>query len=313
MRNADHEHTKTKHTRKILCAAIAVLALGASGAAQSGKPALFEGARLIDGTGRAPIENSAILVESGRITRVARRGQIKVARGTLRVDLAGKTIVPGLVLLHGHVGYIKGTTFAAENYTRDNLIDHLTRYLYYGIVAMMSTGTDPGDLPYQLRAEAHPGALFRTAGRGFAAPDASTGNLAMRGVAYGVTTEEDARQDVRELAARKPDFMKIWVDDRNGSVKKLSPALYRAIIDEAHRNNLRVMAHVFYLSDARDLVDAGVDGFLHLVRDAEMDASLVTAMAKKRVFVTPNLGTSEAGTYTGQPAWLDDPALAEPA
>jgi imidazolonepropionase-like amidohydrolase len=313
MRNADHEHSKTKGARKLFCAAVAVLALGASGAAQPGTAALFEGARLIDGTGRAPIENSAILVESGRITRVARRGQIKVARGTLRVDLAGKTIVPGLVLLHGHVGYIKGTTFAAENYTRDNLIDHLTRYLYYGIVAMMSTGTDPGDLPYQLRAEAHAGALFRTAGRGLAAPDASTGNLAMRGVAYGVTTEEEARQDVRELAAKKPDFVKIWVDDRNGSVAKLSPALSRSIIDEAHRNNLRVMAHVFYLSDARDLVDAGVDGFLHLVRDAEMDASLVNAMAKKRVFVTPNLGTSEAGTYTGQPAWLDDPALAESA
>ena len=313
MHNADHEHTKTTDARRIFCAAIAVLALCASGAAQPGKAALFEGARLIDGTGRAPIENSAILVENGRITRVGRRGQITVARGTLRVDLAGKTVVPGLVLLHGHVGYIKGTTFAAENYTRDNLIDHLTRYLYYGIVAMMSTGTDPGDLPYQLRADAHAGALFRTAGRGLAAPDASTGNLAMRGVAYGVTTEEEARQDVRELAARKPDFVKIWVDDRNGSVKKLSPALYRAIIDEAHRNNLRVMAHVFYLSDARDLVDAGVDGFLHLVRDAEMDESLVRAMAKKRVFVTPNLGTSEAGTYTGQPAWLDDPTLAESA
>jgi imidazolonepropionase-like amidohydrolase len=313
MHNADHEHTRTKDARRIFCAAIAALALCASGAAQPGKAALFEGARLIDGTGRAPIESSAILVENGRITRVSRKGQIRVARGTLRVDLAGKTIVPGFVLLHGHVGYIKGTTFAAENYTRDNLIDHLTRYLYYGIVAMMSTGTDPGDLPYQLRAEPHAGALFRTAGRGLAAPDASTGNLAMRGVAYGVTTEEEARQDIRELAARKPDFVKIWVDDRNGAVKKLSPALYRAIIDEAHRNNLRVMAHVFYLSDARDLVDAGVDGFLHLVRDAEMDASLVSAMAKKRVFVTPNLGTSEAGTYTGQPAWLDDPALAESA
>jgi imidazolonepropionase-like amidohydrolase len=73
------------------------------------------------------------------------------------------------------------------------------------------------------------------------------------------------------------------------------------------------MAHVFYLSDARDLVDAGVDGFLHLVRDAEMDDRLVKMMARKRVFVTPNLGTSEAGTYTGRPAWLDDAALAETA
>jgi N-acyl-D-aspartate/D-glutamate deacylase len=193
--------------------------------AQSDSPTLFEGARLIAGDGRAPIENSAILVENGSIVRVGRRGGIPLPRYTHRVDVTGKTIIPGLVLAHGHIGYLKGTTFAASNYTRDNLLDHLNRYLYYGVVAMVSTGTDPGDLPYQIRKEPHPGALFRTAGRGLAAPDASTGNLAMRGVAYGVTTEEQARRDVRELAANKPDFVKIWVDDRNGAVKKLAAGL----------------------------------------------------------------------------------------
>jgi imidazolonepropionase-like amidohydrolase len=284
-------------------------------AAQAGTPrrTLFEGARLITGDGRAPIESSAILVEDDTVTRVGKKGEIRLPPGGARVDLTGKTVMPGLVLLHGHVGYQKGVTFAAENYTRENFIDHLNRYLYHGVVAMMSTGTDPGDLPYQLRNGPHPGALFRTAGRGLAAPDASTGNLAMRAVAYGVTTEQEGRRDVQELAARNPDFVKIWVDDRNGAVKKLGPVVYRAIIDEAHKHNLRVMAHVFYLSDAHDLVQAGVDGFLHLVRDAEMDDALVKMMKDKHVFVTPNLGTSESGTYTGKPAWLDDPLLAESA
>jgi imidazolonepropionase-like amidohydrolase len=135
----------------------------------------------------------------------------------------------------------------------------------------------------------------------------------MRGVAYGVSTEAEARQDVRELAARKVDFVKIWVDDRNGTVTKLSPLLYRAIIDEAHTLNLRVMAHIYYRNDARDLVEAGVDGFLHLVRDQEMDDGLVEMMKRRHVFVTPNLSTSEAATYGGKPAWLDDPVLAETA
>jgi imidazolonepropionase-like amidohydrolase len=107
--------------------------------------------------------------------------------------------------------------------------------------------------------------------------------------------------------------VKIWVDDRNGTVKKLSPPLYRAIIDESHKHGLHVVAHVYYLADARDLVDAGVDGFLHLVRDEEMDDALAGAMKTKHVFVTPNLSTSEAGTYTGTPSWLDDPLLAESA
>ena len=295
-------------------ALVVAFAVALAGAAfgQSDVPTVFEGARLIAGDGRTPIENSAILVENGSILRAGTRG-IALPRYARHVDLTGKTIIPGLVLAHGHVGYLKGTTFAADNYTRENLIDHLNRYLYYGVVAMMSTGTDPGDLPYQLRNEPHPGALFRTAGRGLAAPDASTGNLAMRGVAYGVTTEQEARRDVQELAAKKADVVKIWVDDRNGAVKKLGPALYRAIIDEAHKQRLRVVAHVYYLADARDLVDAGVDGFLHLVRDEEMDAALVSAMKAKRVFITPNLSTSEAGTYTGKPAWLDEPSLAESA
>jgi len=273
---------------------------------------LFEGARLIIGDGRT-IDNGALLVEGDTITRVGRKGGVTAPANATRVDLTGKTIMPGMVLAHGHIGYLRGTTFARENYTRENLIDHLTRYLYYGVVAMMSTGTDPGDLPFELRNTPHPGALFRTAGAGIAAPGASTGNLAMRGVPYGVTTEDEARRDVRELATKKPDFVKIWVDDRNGTVKKLSPALYRAIIDEAHTRGLRVIAHVYYLADARDLVEAGVDGFLHLVRDEEMDAALVKRMKAKHVFVTPNLSTSEAGTYTNKPAWLDDPLLAQSA
>ena len=297
----------------VLSVAACVLQPFSEAAQRAPEATLFEGARLIDGTGRAPVENSAILVENGTISRVGRTGAIPLPRGATRVDLTGKTIIPGVVLLHGHVGYLNGTTFAADNYTRDTIVDHLNRYLYYGVVAMMSTGTDPGELPYRLRDEPHPGALFRTAGRGIAAPNASTGNLAMRGVAYGVSTEDEARGAVRELAARKPDFIKIWVDDRNGTVMKLSPRLSRAIIAEAHARSIRVMAHVYYLADARDLVEAGVDGFLHLVRDEEMDDALVRRMKEKSVFVTPNLSTSEAGTYADKPAWLDDPVLAESA
>jgi imidazolonepropionase-like amidohydrolase len=283
------------------------------GPVKAGHYVLYENARFITGDGSAPIESGAMLVENDSIVRVGRKGDVTAPAGAARVDLTGKTVMPGMVLAHGHIGYLKGTTFSRDNYTRENIVDQLSRYLYYGVVAMMSTGTDPGDLPYELRNQAHPGALFRMAGRGLAAPDASTGNLAMRSVPYGVTTEDEARRDVRELATKKPDAVKIWVDDRNGTVKKLSPSLYRAIIDEAHKHGLRVVVHVYYLADARDLVEAGADGFLHLVRDEEMDDVLVARMKAKRMFVTPNLSTSEAGTYANRPAWLDDPLLAESA
>jgi imidazolonepropionase-like amidohydrolase len=237
---------------------------------------------------------------------------LQAPAGAARVDLSGKTVMPAIVNAHGHVGFIKDVTFDKANYTRENIINQLKQYAYYGVGAIMTAGTDAGDVSYQLRDRPVPGAaLLRTAGRGFAMPNASTGGVAMRDAPYGVSTEEEARKYVQEIAQKRPDQIKIWVDDRNGTVPKLTPALYRAIIDEAHKHKIRVMAHVFYLTDARDLVDAGVDGFLHSVRDAEMDDALVAKMKQRNVYITPNLGIGGRGAATQQPPWYDDPILAE--
>jgi imidazolonepropionase-like amidohydrolase len=271
---------------------------------------VFEGARLITDGDRPPIEDSVLVAQGATIVGVGRRRDVRVPEGAVRIDLTGKTVMPAIINLHGHLGYLKGDTFLAANYTRENILDQLSQYAYYGVAAVVTTGTDAGDLTFQLRREPHPGALLRTAGRGFAAPNAGPGFPAMRDAPYGVTTEAEARRYVRELAEKKPDFLKIWVDDRNGTVQKLGPTLYRAIIDEAHKHRLKVMAHVYYLSDARDLVEAGVDGFLHLVRDAEMDETLARRMKERRVLVTPNLGVSGRNA-SGGPPWFDDLLLAE--
>jgi imidazolonepropionase-like amidohydrolase len=217
-----------------------------------------------------------------------------------------------LINAHGHVGFQKDATFAKENYSRETIVNQLKQYAYYGVGAVLTTGTDAGDISFQLRDQPVPGAaLLRTAGRGFAMPNAGPGGAAMRDSPYGVTTEAEARKYVQELAARKPDFVKIWVDDRGGSVQKLTPALYRAIIDEAHKHNIRVVAHVYYLTDARDLVEAGADAFLHGVRDAEMDDALIARMKQRNVFITPNLSINGRGVTGQQPPWYDDPLLAE--
>lgn len=280
---------------------------------QASSAVLYEGARLIPGDERPPLEASAFLVENGTITRIGKRGELSVPGETARVDLTGKTVMPALVNLHGHIGYQKGLSYAAENYTRENLIDHLNRYAYSGVGTVVSLGTDAGDLAFQIRDEQEAGRLggarLRTAGRGLAEPNAGPGAAALRGAPYGVASKEEARRAVQELAARNVDFVKIWVDDRNGTVQKLRPELFRAIIDEAHRHELRVIAHVFYLTDARDLVDAGIDGFAHLVRDAEMDDELVRTIAERKVLVMPNIGISERSTQAEPPAWLNDALL----
>ena len=270
---------------------------------------LYEGARLIPGDNSPVIERSAFLVEDGRITHVGQHGQFHPPALARRVDLSGKTVMPTLIATHVHPGFQRGVTYLRENYTADTIVNDLNRAVYFGVSVAQSQGIEAGEVMYQVRADQQAGKLAPTArlmvaGRGIGSPNAGPGGATYAGMAYEVTTEAESRQAVQELAARKVDIVKIWVDDRNGRAPKLSPRLYRAIIDEAHRHGLRINAHVFYHADAVDLVDAGIDGFAHLVRDMVMDDALVTAIVQRGVYVMGNLSSPRKSTYASLPDWL---------
>jgi imidazolonepropionase-like amidohydrolase len=298
----------------LFCLLSLILASGIH-AQRAARLTLFEGARLILGDGQAPIENSAFVVDNGRFTSVGRKGEVQAPPGAARIDLSGKTVIPALIDVHSHFGFLnqKDGSMSKENFNPQNLLDHLERYAYHGFAAAISMGTDFGDLPYRLREETHPGAaLFRTVGRGLAWPGSGPNDPARNDVPYVVTTVEQARQAVRDLAPHRPDFVKIWVDDRNGTQKKLTPELYGAAIDEAHKFNLRAIAHVYALEDAKGLLRAGIEGFTHLVRDKEVDDEFLQLLKQHPgVFVTPNLGITSRAMDAGRPAWLDDPLLHE--
>jgi imidazolonepropionase-like amidohydrolase len=270
---------------------------------------LYEGARLSSGTGSAPIEQSAFLVERGAITRVGRKGAVAAPAGASRVDLTGKTVMPVLINAHGHPGFQKGLTYVQENFTRETVIDDLNRALYYGVAVVQSQGIEKGDVTYQIRADQQAGKLggarLLIAGRGIGAPNAGPGAAAYAGIAYEIKTEAEARQAVQELAAKKVDLIKIWVDDRMGRAPRLAPNLYRAEIAEGHSRGLQVNAHVYYYADAADLANAGIDAFAHLVRDKEMDDALVASVVRHNVYVMPNL-SGEWNTYAELPHWLKD-------
>jgi imidazolonepropionase-like amidohydrolase len=279
---------------------------------QSRAPAaavLYEGARLIPGDGRPPIVSAAILVENGLITKVGAKGSVDAPRGAVRVDLTGKTIMPTLINTHGHPGFQRGLTYSADNFTRETITDDLNRALYFGVAAVQSQGIEKGEVTYQIREAQEAGTLggarLRIAGRGIGAPNAGPGAAAYAGIAYEVMTEGQARQAVQELAAKKVNLIKIWVDDRNGRAPRLAPDLYRAIIEEGHKRGLQVNAHVYYHTDAVDLVDAGIDGLAHLVRDKVMDDALVAAIVRGNVYVMPNL-SQEWNTTVELPRWLRD-------
>jgi imidazolonepropionase-like amidohydrolase len=297
---------------------ILVSGCGSPPAAQQSSAVFFEGATLIVGDERAPIENAAFVVENGAFTQVGRAGEVQAPAGAARVTLAGKTVMPAIIDAHGHLGYRRGPSFRVENYTRQNLIDHLQRLAYHGVAAFMSMGTER-DLGYALRDElraAPPAgmALFLTAGRGLAMPNGGPAPP-LRDAPYGVSTPEEARAAVRELAAKKVDgYVKIWVDDREGQVKKLTPDIFTAAIDEAHMLRLKTITHTQDREDVKAIIRAGIDGLAHPPwrLGQEVDDELV-ALFKERphVFVLLTLWGTRNQIFGPRPAWIDDPLLRE--
>lgn len=277
-----HEFTK-QSLRVVFAAGLlsqAVMLLPACSAAapeesqRTADVTVFEGARLIVGNGQA-IENGTFVVDGARFVQVGKSGEVLVPDDAERLDLRGKTVMPAIIDTHAHL-----------RRTRDELIEDLQRRAYYGVGHVMSLGQDAGDLAFRVRDDTIPDAArLRTAGRGITAPEPGRSDIP-----YWVTSEEEARHAVRELAERKVDLVKIWVDDRGGKYKKLTPEVYGAIIDEAHQRGLRVTAHIFALDDAKGLLRAGVDAFAHGVRDRDIDDELVALFRERKdVIVVPNL------------------------
>ena len=277
-----------------------IVLLGVALYAQRGtsRATWFENARLIVGDGSAAIESSAFLVEGDSFTWVGKKGERQPPQGATRVDLSGKTVIPALIDGHNHMGLVNehdGSNSKA-NYTHDNLIDQLQRYAYYGTAATLSMGLEADqELAYQLRDEVVPGAArFLTVGKGIAAtPIAGPPGEPRLGIPYGARTEAQGRTYVRELKARGVHFVKIWVDDRNGTVPKVQPSVYRAIIAEAHADGMEVLVHLSRTSglpDAKDLLKVGVDGFVHTVRDRDVDEEYLSLVkAHPKTWTGPNI------------------------
>ncbi|HEX2724362.1 MAG TPA: amidohydrolase family protein [Beijerinckiaceae bacterium] len=246
----------------------------------------FEGARLIVGDGSAPIENGTLVIDGAKIVQAGRAADVQLPANAARVNLASKTVMPALIDTHVHLSP-----------TREMLTRDLKQRAWFGIGAVMSLGTDSIAL-LDMRGEPMPGAArFLSAGRGITMPE--PGRIT---VPFWITTPAEGRKAVKQLAEQKVDIVKIWVDSRAGKYNKLTPEVYGAIIDEAHKRGLRVTAHIFELEDAKGLLRAGIDAFAHGVRDRDIDDEFV-AMFRQRpdLVLTPNLPERGVKTDLG---WL---------
>lgn len=284
--------------------ALLAAALIASSSVAQGVTVL-QHARLIDGNGGPPVANVTIVLQGRNIAAI---NPPQLPAGAKIVDLSGKTVMPALMSDHSHLGQTEDGKTGAGFYTRANLLNQLAQWQAYGVDTIVSLGLNDPAVFYPLRAEAHagtlPGADFFGADRGIGVPDEAPPTSSKPGP-YRPATPEQARQAVREMAARHTDLIKVWVDDFHHTMPgKMPPEVYAAVIDEAHKNHIRVAAHVFYLADAKQLVRDGVDILGHGVRDLPVDDEFIALMKEHGTWYIATLDLDEA-TYL----WAQHPSI----
>lgn len=263
----------------LLAGCLALLGAAATGDGSSDVK-VFVGARIIDGTGKAALENATLVVRKGRVEAVGT--SVKVPAGAQRIDAAGKTIIPGLISGHSHVSDA----------------GQLGVYAHYGITAVFSLGGDNEiAMRDQVRAEQQ-------------TPSLNHSRLLIAGPVVASKTPEDARKAVDELAAAKTDIVKFRLDDNLGAGTKMAPDVYAAIFDEAHKKGMRVAVHVVYLSDAKAVLRLGADFIAHSVRDQDVDDETIALLKKNNAFYCPTL-MREVSTfvYGDKAPFLSDPFL----
>jgi imidazolonepropionase-like amidohydrolase len=268
---------------------IALAAFGMTAYAQ--QAVVYEGGRLITGDGSAPIENGAFVVQNGQITAIG--ASVKVPAGATHVSLAGKTVMPGMINAHVHIGYEAYTTWGAENYTAANVLDHLQREAFYGTAATQSVGTSPLEQALQFQKDQQAG-KFPPASRflflpGYAPPGGGPDEVLR--VATNklhaineVSTDAEARASIQKMASLGIKAVKIWVDDRRGTYPKMTPEVVNAIIDEAHKHGMLVHAHATTLPDQKAVVRAGVDVVVHMVQGEKLDDEYLALLREKKPY-----------------------------
>ncbi len=242
-------------------------------------PTAIVGARLIDGTGTAPLDDAVVVVEGNLIRAAGPRKSVPVPRGATVVDAKSKVVMPGLVDAHCHI-----------NQAPEDMKRYWAAQLQWGVTTMRSAGNDKPDRVPLFR-ETRSGALFAprayTAGQGFSVSGPYDG-----APTFKPTTPEEARANVQSLKSQGVDFIKIWMTN-----PRFPAEVITAIIEEGKKHGIPIVAHVTDVPTIHQLADQGVTDFLHTPRDQAVTPELIAYAKAKKLSFSPTLANGEASWF----------------
>lgn len=242
---------------------------------------LIKNCKLIDGTGKAPIENVMVLIENGIIMDI---GWDKLANEIIPndlevLDLNGRTLLPGIINTHvhikfGHCDYLKQWLYAGVTTIRDmGILDDTT------VEEALETRNS------RFNSQAYPRVLM--CGKFFTAPGGYGGSSPIQ-----VSSEDEVGDKIDYLLQQGCDFIKTVLEDgfdpSTIGLPKLSPELLNKICEEAHKRGAWVSAHVSQVHNLNILVEAGIDEAAHNVYDP-IPEELITKMVSKKVTMIPTM------------------------
>jgi len=237
-----------------------------------------------------PLQQGIVVLNKGMIEAVGAPAALKIPLGATRVDLSGKTIIPGLINAHAHLNVQQG----AKLPVRDDLIRRLKTYATYGVTSAVSLGSRPADELEGLKLRDEQTRIMLDRARLY------TGGIN----AVGKNAEE-ARKSVDRLADLKVDVIKYHI---NGNSNDMTPDIYGALVDQAQKKRLRTFLHIFYLKDAKAAAEKGTDVLAHSIRDQNVDQQFAAELKRRNIGYIPTLTRDlSVFVYETRPAFFDEP------
>jgi imidazolonepropionase-like amidohydrolase len=272
--------------RRSLLLLMCALSLSTAFGQPSSNTVALVGARVIDGTGSAPIANAAIVIGNGRVERIGSAASLEIPATATRIDLTGKTVIPGLINAHGHLGH---GDRALSQY--DQIIQQLETYRRFGVTTVYALGDDGVE-------------SVKVSGENSKAP-LTRARLFASGARATAKSPEEARRLIADRHAHRVHIIKTGM---NGNPNDMAAETYTALIDEAHKRNLRVAAHLVNLEDAKGMVNAGLDVIAHSIRDRDVDTALIAELKRRNVGYIPTITRDlSVFQYVSTPDYLTDP------